>query len=85
MSETVGWEGTTETSEMFPGTKRSPGTAGLHRWLKSNMQISRFDSEIKNKTEPCSLFLLCYFLNCILKTVLKSLIFKTIQERSSCK
>lgn len=57
-SETVGWEGTTETSEMFPGTKRSPGTAGFHRWLKSNMQISRFNFEIKNHIHSlcCDIF-----------------------------
>lgn len=42
MSETVGGEGTTETSEIFPGTKRSPGTAS---WLSQVAKIKHADKE----------------------------------------
>lgn len=34
MSETVGWEGITETSELFPGTKRIPETTGFPQVAK---------------------------------------------------
>lgn len=49
MSETVGWEGTTETSEMFPGTKRPPSNS----WLSQVAKIKDADKEIdlRSKTK----------------------------------
>lgn len=58
MGETADWEGTTETSETVPGTKRSPETTGFCRRIKTNMQVNRSDFGIRDKTEPYSLCML---------------------------